>query len=224
MGIRKDEEKEAIRDEYDRIIRPTKKPKDMFEWIGNWERVMMKAKECGFERVVEASDWYPGFGRALKAMGYGFCHMSQKARFKEDMEDNMLDYRKVAKAFRLQLKEGGLTDKSRPVKKGAFLTFDGVEATDDESSAEEKTKKRKRSSTPLSKNKKRRMGCFACDGDGHRFANHYFVFPEKAPDGFVFDEELRQVVNERLKTNKQLRQEINRLKGRKKNGKRGRQH
>lgn len=224
VGTRKSEEKEAVRDEYDQIIRPTKKPKDLLEWIGNWERVMTRAKECGLARVAEASDWYPEFGRALKAFGYGFWHVSQKARFEDEMEDNTLDYRRVAKAFRLQLKEDGPTDKSRPVEKGAFTAFDGVETTDDESSAEEKTKKRKRSSSPSTKTKKRRMGCFACDGNGHRFANCYYVFPERAPDDFVFDEELRQVVNERLKTNKQLREEVNRLKGRKKKGKRGRQH
>lgn len=224
VGTRKSEEKEAVRDEYDQIIRPTKKPKDLLEWIGNWERVMARAKECGLARVAEASDWYPEFGRALKAFGYGFWHVSQKARFEDEMEDNTLDYRKDARAFRLQLREDGPMDKSRPVEKGAFTAFDGVEATDDESSAEEKTKKRKRSSSPSTKTKKRRMGCFACDGNGHRFANCYYVFPERAPDDFVFDEELRQVVNERLETNKQLREEVNRLKGRKKKGKRGRQH
>ncbi|KAL1976426.1 hypothetical protein VTN31DRAFT_2708 [Thermomyces dupontii] len=216
VGTRQCEE-EAVRDEYERIIRPTKKPKDMFEWIQNWERVMTKAKECGLGRVAEASDWYPEFGRAVKALGYGFWYEAQRSRFEDAMEDNTLDYRKVAKVFRFLLREDGPTDKPRPVVKGAFLAFDGVEATGDESSAEEKTK-RKRSSTPPPKNKKRRTGCFACDGIGHKVAKCYYVFPEKAPEDFVFNEELRQAVNERLKSDRKLRQEVERLRGRKKKG------
>ncbi|KAL1972152.1 hypothetical protein VTN31DRAFT_7371 [Thermomyces dupontii] len=187
-----------------------KKPKDMFEWIRNWERVMTKAEYCSLGRVAEASDWYPEFGRAVKALGYGFWYEAQRSRFEDAMEDNTLDYRKVAKAFRFLLREEGPTDKPRPVVKGAFPAFDGVEATDDESSVEEKTKKRKRSSTAPPKNKKRRTGCFACDGIGHKVAKCYYVFPEKAPDDFVFDEELRQ--------------EVERLRGRKKKGKEVRQH
>ncbi|KAL1971802.1 hypothetical protein VTN31DRAFT_1890 [Thermomyces dupontii] len=121
----------TVRDEYEQIIRPTKKSKGMFEWIRNWERVMTKAKDCGLGRVAEASDWYPEFGRAAKALGYGFWYEAQRSRFEDAMEDNTLDYRKVAKAFRFLLREDGPTDKPRPVVKGAFPAFDGVEATDD---------------------------------------------------------------------------------------------
>ncbi|KAL1994662.1 hypothetical protein VTN49DRAFT_2132 [Thermomyces lanuginosus] len=173
---------------------------------------MAKAKAYSLGRVAEAFDWYPEFGRAVKAFGYAFWHMCQKARFEKDMEDNTLDYRRVAKAFRLHLKEDGPTNIPRPVVKRASPAFEGVEATDDRSNAEEKTTmKRKHSSTPLPQNKKRRTGCFACGGIGHKVANCYYVFPEKAPDDFVFDEELRQGVRERLKFDKRLRREVERL-------------
>lgn len=112
--------------------------------------------------------------------------------------------------FCLQLRKAGQTNKPRPVVRGTFPAFDGIEKTDDEACVEEMTKKRKRSSTPLNPEQE------ATNGDALRVVESAtgsrlsLYILGKAMSDSVFDEELRQ----------EVAAEVELLKRRKKKGER----
>ena len=76
-------------------------------------------------------------------------------------------------------------------------------------------RKRKRSPTPPRRSKKKKLECEACRGRSHKVENCYYLFPEEAPGDFRFNERVKKEVDKRLKTNKKLRQEVEKMKRRK---------
>lgn len=175
---------------------------------------MTKAIDCKLGRVADVAEWWYDFTQAVEAMELGSWVESQEAIYQDEIQDNTLDYRRIANAFRSRArrKKGG-TEPSI-VDKGSFLAF-YEQSPDDEGSQDSGSatgSKRKCPTEPSSQAKKRSQSCSACHGPRDRLAKCYYVFPEEAPSDFVFDEKLRKKVQTRINSDKELQREIEALK------------
>ncbi|KAL1978226.1 hypothetical protein VTN31DRAFT_1085 [Thermomyces dupontii] len=161
-----------------------RKNTDPIAWVRQWECAMALTKECNLAQVAYAGGWMQDFGKALKAMGYGIWYESNKAVFRTQISNNTLDYREVAHTFHASVREDGLTTTApESIMKGALVSFNGAEPSDDDSnddgSGDESAneKKRKRSPTPPARSKKK-LECAACRGRTHKTEDCYFLFPD----------------------------------------------
>jgi hypothetical protein len=145
---------------------------------------------------------------------------------KMQIEKGLLTFRDVANDFRecigMRFSQKGIVPK---VAKGAFgPTYAGQDTPDQstigdaQESAEVASTRRRCSKGPLGKRRAPEeeeessgVSCVAC-GLFHPLSKCYYAFPEKAPNWFKENPEIRASVNEQLKSDTSLKEKIQRLK------------
>jgi hypothetical protein len=188
---------------------------------------MLLAEEKKVPEALTTHIWTKEFFMAVAPIAEHWATF--RMTHKMQIEKGLLTFRDVANDFREQMgtirstSQKGIVPK---VAKGAFgPTYAGHDTPDQgtlgdaQDSAEVASTRRRRSKGPLGK---RRMpeeeemsssvSCVAC-GLFHSLSKCYYVFPDKAPTWFKENPEIRASVDEQLKDNTSLKEQIQRLKG-----------
>jgi hypothetical protein len=213
--------KREIKVSYRQAVRPlSKPPKDFEAWITNWEQVMAKGINRDIPFAKDVDEWFDDFLNAVISVKPSWVEAYRLTKAAE-VELSTLSYRTLANDFRKAVKLPGPNARSSRIAKGSFgPTFAGQEAEEmayapdastqgaPERRRRTRTQKRRRSrETSISTG---RVICRAC-GQRHDLHVCYYLFPSKAPDGFREREAMRRTVDQNLKEDHVLAEEVNRI-------------
>src|SRR6266487_5908447 len=219
--------KREIKDNYKRSIKPLSKiPKDLELWITNWEQAIAKGLERNLPFATSVDDWFDDFLTAVRLI-HPMWVSAYELNKSNEVKDGSLSYRTVANDFRTQAKKVADARPGR-VGRGAFPIFAG-KGTEDEtdvsnSEAEAKTKKTKKTGKQPQKGKRQRTQttdqttsslpgrtqCRACK-QGHDLRACYYLFSNKAPSWFKPNQQVKELVEQNLKNDSSLAEEVKRL-------------
>jgi hypothetical protein len=232
-GISKRLEDSIARERYREALK-TPKMKDLSSWIDLWEQEMTVAEDKGVLATTRVSEWFEDLLVAVRgilptwAESYGI----NKDPF---VEDNTLDYRTVANDLRKVASRHTRTGIPGKIAKGSFgPTFAGEE--NQHAGSEEAPKrgdedgtKRKRGRQSKGKqgsevlpdstaSQKRKTAsdevsgkvCRGCEGY-HWTQRCFYLFPKKAPEGWIPNPRIQKIVEQKLKEDSTLEEEIKRL-------------
>jgi hypothetical protein len=210
------------RTKYQQAIKPlTKVPRSFDTWVSDWEVAIAEGSNLGLEDTKQARFWGPDLAKALKQI-LPIWATNFMSNNKKEVRANQLSYREVAADLRLQWEVLQQT-KSSSVAKGAFLTY-GEQAQEQDNELEPKptpgakktrhTAKRKRAGTESAGTESEassRKACRACLGP-HNLSECYYAFNRKAPDGWRPNQGIKRLVQDRIKQDNSLAEEIKRLR------------
>jgi hypothetical protein len=194
--------KREIKASYRQAVKPlSKPPKDFEAWITTWEQVMAKGINRNIPFAIDVDEWFDDFLNAIVSIKPSWVEAYRLTKAGE-VENGTLSYRTLANDFRKAVKLPGPIARTSRVAKGSFgPTFAGHDAeamadAPDPSTEQGKPERRRRTE----KQKRRRSretsistGRVVCRACGQRHDLHvcYYVFPSKAPDGFMEREAVR---------------------------------
>ena len=219
---------------YDQAIKPISKPKEWETWLTNWEKAFARGRlEKRVLSTSRATVWVRDFLNAVRALHPPWAEAYWILK-KDQIYSDRLEYRDMVNDFRQALHAkipGG------KVTKGAFASFaDAGEDTppgafgDAQSVEAEEPKRRTRPAgkgprtrgrSERSSAKKRRSppperdpskSCQAC-GHPHWLTKCYYVFPEKAPEGWEPNPAMKRMVEILLKSDSSLQEQVRKAKG-----------
>jgi hypothetical protein len=203
-----------IRDQYRQAIKPlSKSPKDFESWITNWEQIMAKGIDRNIPFATQPVEWFNDFLVAVAQIDPAWVRACRLARMPE-VQRGTLTYRALANDFRDAIKSLGFNAKLSKIAKGSFgPTFAGQEA--DETGGPN-TKTNSTNDKRNQKGKRRRAGtnataCRACEQIHGDLRNCFYLFPSKAPTGFRLHRAIKSMVNQKLKDDEVLAEEVKRL-------------
>jgi hypothetical protein len=228
VGISKAKAERTARDRYKEAVKPLAKPKDWSNWLNNWEKAMVLAVEKKVPEALSTSAWTSDFFVAITPIAENWVTSYQITQ-QDKIDEGLLTFRKVAHDFREKMGNIRISQGYGPrVAKGAFGPTYAGQDTPDQGTTEDAQK----SSTEGALSDRRRRGkgslgkrkapeeeeessgrfCVACDLN-HPLFKCYYAFPEKAPQWFKENPEVRAAVDNLLKTDSTLREKIQKLKG-----------
>ena len=215
-GLSDRQEKAEIRDQYLEVIKPlTKAPKDPEKWATQWEATLALAKAKQVEGAQQPTSWFLDL---LKATAAWLPEWTLAFRLAKETAvfEGECSYREVANDLRKAI-QTALQQRKPKVGKGAFPAFAGQEAPElqnnEDKESDPKGHKRTRSEG-------KKLACPACNKP-HRLEKCYYVFPQLAPRGFRLAKKTQDEVAEKLQEDDQLREEVEKLKGKKQKQKGG---
>jgi hypothetical protein len=212
--------KKEIKALYRQAVKPlSKAPKDFEAWITNWEQVMAKGINRDIPFAKDVDEWFDDFLNAVISVKLSWVEAYRLTKAAE-VEDSTLSYRTLANDFRKAVKVPGPNARSR-IAKGSFgPTFAGQEAEEmadaPDASTQGKPERRRRTRTQKRRRSREtsistgRVICRAC-GQRHDLHICYYLFPSKAPDGFKEREAVRRMVDQNLKEDHSLAEELKRI-------------
>jgi hypothetical protein len=234
-GISRRLEDANARQRYRDALTPPK-PKDLAAWADSWEQAMTEAKEKKVVATTRVSEWFEDFLTAVKnvdplwAKAYGINKDPQ-------VDDETLDFHMVANDLRkVAIQSCHAKIATAKIVKGAFgPTFAGEEcqhgrsekgpedADEDNSTGKKGGKSRpgkgKQGNEVLSDASRKRKAtigeearkvCRACEGIGHWTHRCFYLFPDKVPEGWTPREHLQKLVENNLKEDATLKEEVKR--------------
>lgn len=225
--------KREIKDTYKHAIKPlTKSPKDIEVWIANWEQVMAKGSDREILFAKDVDEWFNDFLNAVNTLEPLWTKAYRLTK-SEEVEKGTLSYRTLANDFRKAVQASRTDAKPSRVAKGSFgPTFaqqhaeEETYASDASIKAMPRWKRQSNKRTPDSqeamaagKGKRRHSRAFlptgrqcrACE-QRHDFRSCFYLFPNKAPEGFKPKGLVKQRVEENLKNDNSLAEEVKRLR------------
>jgi hypothetical protein len=231
-GITKRLKNANARDSYRDALK-TPKIKDLSTWVDNWEQAMTIAKDKEVLATTRASEWFEDFLITIREIqpSWAEAYAIHKDPF---VEENTLDFRTVANDLRRVASQLIKTSKPGKVAKGSFgPTFAGEECQ--HAGSEEAPKQGNEGATKRKKGRqsKGKQGsevlpdstagqkrkntsdevsgrvCRACEGY-HGTQYCYYLFPKKAPEEWTPRPHLQKIVEQNLKEDSTLKEEIKR--------------
>jgi hypothetical protein len=223
--------KKEIRNKYRQAIKSPSNLKSLPAWIDNWEQVMSQAKKKNLAVAENPLEW---FDDCLTAMDPLLPHWVEAYRITKEteVENDDFSYRTLANAIREVARRKVIPSRTK-IAKGSFgPTFadhedqcagvnepnQGDDAMQSKGKQKRKaTKKRRRSkdkSPSLDADDKLPSSSKVCRGcnNFHHFQQCFYLFPEKAPRWFIERAKIREVVNQSLKDDPCLAEEVKRLR------------
>jgi len=232
VGISDEKAMVIAYEKYKEALKPLTKSKDWSAWLMNWEKAMLMAEEKNVPEVFITPIWTKEFFKAVIPIAEHWA-LTCKMTHKTQIEKGLLTFRDIANDFREYMgtmrisSQKGIVPK---VAKGAFGPTYAGQDTPDQGAAEDAQSdsaevvaptQRRRNKRPLDKHRTPEeeemssgITCVAC-GLFHPLSKCYYVFPDKAPNWFKENPEVRALVDEQLKENTSLREQIQKLKGKK---------
>jgi len=220
---------------YDQAIKPISKPKEWETWLTNWEKAFARGRlEKRVLSTSRATVWVKDFLDAVRALHPPWAEAYWILK-KDQIYSDQLEYRAMVNDFRQ-----AVAAKKIPggrVTKGAFASFaDAGEDTppgalgDAQSAEEGKPERRttlagkgprtqgrserrsssKRRSPPPDRDSS--QSCQAC-GHFHPLPKCFYVFPEKAPEGWEPNPAMKRMVEILLKSDSSLQEQVRKVKG-----------
>lgn len=225
------DQRSETRKMYKEAIKPPKRAHDSqawVDWVDRWETAMMEAKKYNLAEATDTSFWTSDFFDAVKTV-VPMWTVSFRGIERKAIENGTLTYRETGRHFRQEILAHLDPKKGRP-SKGAFgSTFAGenargghngdaqtTEADDTRRAAGKGLRNRgtKRQSSDHMDDHKGTSGartCPACSKT-HSLERCYYVFPNLAPKWFMFSEERRQQVSDLIKTDSDLKDQVEAIK------------
>src|SRR5215469_2459236 len=183
--------------------------------------------------ALSVDDWFNDFITAISQIDPMWTK-AYRLNKTEEVNTGTLDYRTLANDFRIAVKAAKTEANTSRVAKGSFAATFAGQGTDDETDASEssakaksrrrqKANKRKpdsRDASGTGKGKRRhsqtdsisssRPRCRAC-GLRHHHTACFYLFPKKAPKTFIPSEIIKKRVEENLRDDTSLAEEVKRL-------------
>ncbi|KAG7134451.1 hypothetical protein HYQ45_007594 [Verticillium longisporum] len=211
----------------------TKAPKDFADWITTWEIATNHALVWKTGGVEDPNTWFDDLTKAIRPI-LGHWVTIYRGIYKDKLEDKTLSIGEVAKDLRTEAEQQNLLhpqEKRPKIVRGSFgPTFAGESSVgsgtgiQDENvtsrpQEEERMARKRKAQDTLTTTRRTRAAtsnrgdvtCRACDGR-HDLGNCYYIFPRKAPEVFRERKVIREAVDSRLRTDKSLKDDVNRLK------------
>jgi hypothetical protein len=223
VGISDVKSQTIAREQYKEAVKSLTKPKDWQSWLKNWEKAMILAQQKKVPEAMSSSSWTTDFFGAVAPIAEQWM-ISYRITKQEQIEKSILSFRVLANDFREYMGMRFSPGRSPRVAKGAFgPTYAGQDTPDQSASGDAQLNSaevasarrrrgpsRKRSAPEEEEDPSGRL-CEACD-QSHALAVCFYVFPERAPNWFKENPEIRALVDEQLKENPSLKEQIQRLK------------
>ena len=214
-GISKRVEYANAREQYREALK-TPNVKDIITWVDSWEQAMTVAMNKEVLATARTWEWFEDFLVAIRgilptwATAYGINKDSQ-------VEDNTLDYRTVANDLRRIAGQYTRTSKIGKIAKGSLgPTFAGEEyqhAGSDVQKAPERGFEDATERTRGRKTRKRKASdgkvCRACEGF-HPTEICYYLFQKKAPAHWIPKPTFQKLVEQNLRDDSTLADEVKR--------------
>jgi hypothetical protein len=173
---------------------------------------------------LSTTAWITDFLLAVRPIAEHWT-TSYRITQKKQIEKGLITFREIANDFREEIGSMRFGQKGRTlpnIAKGAFgPSFAGQDNPDQDATgdaqnsvevaARRRTRPSKRTRLPDEELPSTGRSCVAC-GLLHPVARCYYVFPEKAPQRFVENPELRSMVDNLLKTDSALQEQVRQLK------------
>ncbi|RHZ67143.1 uncharacterized protein CDV56_107613 [Aspergillus thermomutatus] len=227
VGVDEYDIKREIVDAYKRAVKPlSKTPKDFESWITNWEQIMAEGTERDLYFATSINVWFEDFiTAAVNPIDPTWTKAYQLTNRKE-VREGSLSYRTLANDFRDVVRTLSTSARFTRIAKGSFGTTFAGQGTGDESddSSTNSTakvipeKKKKTGKQNRKRGHSRTISlatatgrCRACN-QGHDLHACYYIFPGKAPDWFRPRSDIKERVEEKLRKDDSLAEEINWLK------------
>jgi hypothetical protein len=221
VAISEYEAETEAREKYRRSIKPVNKTKDILNWITTWEQTMATAQQKNLSVATNPSEWFADFLTAVRLVMPNWVQSYRIMKISE-VRNKTLTYRTLANDFREAVRLVLVTGNPTKVAKGSFGP---VFADPDDQCAGVDASKQGDEVTQVSSKDGGRKGkrkqpegspsdktvCRAC-GQIHHYQRCYYLFTEKAPPWFHERSEVRQSVNQALKDDPTLAEEVKRLK------------
>ena len=220
--------KDDITEKYRQMmLKPlTKTPRPFDKWIQEWETMMAHGQEYGCADTTDASRWTKDLANTLRTIMPTWADTFRDLN-QTEIDNNTLNFRIVASKLLERSSSMNQGTVRRNVEKGAFPTF-GEVSDEDNSSEKDQEKPRRENNAQKSrgKGKKRadpkrkradttegpvRTKCRACLGF-HRLSECFYALPEIAPEGWKARDNVQEMVEERIKNDTGLEEEIKNLR------------
>lgn len=217
MGSPRDA-KAAIIIEYEELTKPGKPVADLMEWIVRWNDILNRGTALDIQAFREPVYWSPVLFKVISNWDADWTRAYHMANYRK-IELEELSRMAITKELNTHFEGKKLISKGGKIQRGAFAgapRFGGEEAASTESNTEKKGgASHKRDYSTADK-----VQCFACEMS-HRLARCYYVFPAQMPDGFYLNSDLQEKVDQRLRENAELREEVEAIKGKRAKGQEG---
>lgn len=213
------DEKMELRSQYKLALKPPKNNRDALTWIDKWESTMARGSQKGLVETQDTSAWVPDLLQAVKWL-LPVWAATYKQVNKGRIADGSLTFREIGNDLR---QEFAVLDSHKARAKGAFATtYDGKDhgSNGDAQAAEDHILRRRgatgshggRGGIKRTQTERSERSCPACEMP-HALANCYYVFPDKAYDGFKPRGHLQDKVEKALENDADLQSQVRTIKG-----------
>jgi hypothetical protein len=207
-----------LKHDYDIHTRPWSRiPKDIGTWITDWEHLMEKGNNRKMGFAMDVREWSDRFLDCVKLYDTNWENI-YRITHKEEIKAGTLTYRDLSGAFREEVANKQRRN-PKSFGKGSFPTFAGEDAAEDENDSEKqddkkRQKKRQKKRRPVhgSVSETGKPRCRACDSESHTLEYCFYVFPKKAPQGWRLSPLTQKTVDQNLRDDSKLAEEVARLR------------
>ncbi|CAJ2505063.1 Uu.00g124570.m01.CDS01 [Anthostomella pinea] len=230
--------KPAARDRYREAVKPLNKlPRDLAAWINNWEAAVAIAKEKGVGDVADSESIFSDLSRALRKVIPEWVS-AFRAVNRNKLERGKMNFRLIASDLREHAAMLYGAPTSSKIAKGSFAAHFGDEADQEDQENhsedirstdyhEQKQRRPQRGERPRGggtrgnrSSSKRpqaetltnpdRARCKACLGF-HELSQCFYAVSSKAPKGWIPNETSKRLVQQRIKDDSNLAEQVSRL-------------
>jgi hypothetical protein len=212
------------RAKYKASIKPLSKlPRSLDTWLTEWETAVAEGQQLNIPDTAEARFWAEDLAIALRAVlpiwATNFITLN-----KQEIEASTLSYREVATDLRRTWQI--LQQPKLSIAKGAFTSYGSVSGSEHPEIAESENEEepRRKSYRKQGKGKRKRAetgatgtatsgggSCRACLGP-HALNNCFYALEEKAPADWKPNLGIRRLVEDRIKADNSLAEQIKRFR------------
>ena len=199
-----------LKSDFKKLATPLKAPpKNWIDWVTAWENTMSRAEALDFSFVTDPENWYDEFIAAVVQIEPDWVG-SFRSNKKELIFNGHYTFQQMTNDFRNHLQTKYQHSLKHKVLKGSFLSHADHEAPVQDEEVPEEPKPRRGTKR---ERRNTNVKCFVCENTGHRLADCYYVFKEKAPKTWKPSSKLAKKIEENLK--KEVKAELERVKGKK---------
>jgi hypothetical protein len=206
--------------QYSDALKPLRQQRQIGQWLERWEHAMVIAIKYKLRQTKDGM-WLQDLAEVIKPFSESL-YTKYLSYTEKPEEHNPTSYRTIAKELRLALhtKKAPSTSTMR----GTAFIADFAGETEDGDPADESTQasgkslSRKRAGTTTveqeapQKKKSKKSTCPACERKGHNLPDCWYLFEDKRPEDFkVVAKRLKQTL-ERVKNNKDLAAQVEKLR------------
>jgi hypothetical protein len=219
-GISDSKEFDIAHERYREAIRPLTKPKEWSTWLATWEKAMLLGKQNKTPEALSIRVWTKDFFKAIQPVAESWV-IPMRVTYKAQIERGELTFRDLANDFREYMATSGPNQRIIPkVAKGAFGPTYAGQDTPDQGTFEDAQRSAEVASirhhgkrgAPEEEETSSGLPCSACS-QNHRLSKCYYIFPDKAPEWWRENPEIKALVDSQLKENATLKEQVKLLKG-----------
>ncbi|EEU38468.1 uncharacterized protein NECHADRAFT_88541 [Fusarium vanettenii 77-13-4] len=214
-----------------------KKEAGLEKWIVRWKELMAEGQRQGVPETTEPRAWALDFVNAVEETAPLWASNYRLNKL-DAVNNREVSYREVATNLLREIaNRRNRSAVPRGSYKAGFLTLHGKQADQDDTDQDDRDtqppepanlrgkagskgsssgrggkktdQKRKRKESDAETESGRR--CKACLAPGHSISSCFYVFPEKAPEGFRFNEAAARFVKIQIESDTAIKEEVNRL-------------